>query len=142
MLVGMVWHGSGILSIPIIAWCIRCLRANLRGRKKATIGLTLALGIVIGFIGSIAGGLLFAYLPTTLDNYPAPYQDVVFAYRLCQAIVFIYMGAIPVGAIGGHLLRKYCPPEAILKISVLVATIMIVYPVFYGWGARLLRLIA
>ena len=61
---------------------------------------------------------------------------------MCLGIVFIYMGAIPAGAIGGRLLRKHCPPEAILKISVLVGTIMIVHPVFYGWGARLLRLIA
>ena len=69
MLVGMVWHGSGILSIPIIAWCIRCLRANLRGRKKATIGLTLALGIVIGFIGSLAGAILLIYILMALEHF-------------------------------------------------------------------------
>ena len=139
MLVGMVWHGSGILSIPIIAWCIRCLRANLRGRKKATICLTLTLGVILGFTGSLAGGLLFGLV---LDNYPDHYQDPAMAYRLCLIVVFIYMGAISAGAIGGRLLRKHCPPEAILKTSVLMAAVMLVYPVFYGWGARLLQLIA
>ena len=132
ILLGLVWHGGGVLCLY---WTINLIGRSylkLRGQAKTMVRRTIGLGILAGILGVVAASMLVLALDRVVNLDPS--ADGIFAARLIGTSVLFVLGALLTGLAAEVFFPKLCLQVATCDIALSVALLVILEPVVYGWA--------
>ena len=129
----VIWHGTGLLCIGLLYLLIKRLIVILRGKGRRKIFLV----ILVGLMSGVAGLLLFTlYLGSSYNKW---FDYLSFNERGIATVVIYYFSTLICGLPIDLLIsnRKYSPQRSILYVTLCFASLVLAYPIAFGWLRRL-----
>lgn len=138
MLVGIVWHGIGVLCtlsiVFLVPQIVKMLRAQPRKIKICSVCIGIAAGVV-NIVFSIVMLTIFDKI-IRIDPFPSIFSFM----RMITCVIFFYLGTFLISFAFGSALQKFCQTRAVIYVACIVTAILMAQPMVYGWGKFLLNI--